>query len=242
MKISPLLVIHISAGITGLLSGAVAMIFRKGSRGHIVAGQVFVVAMLTMAAAGATIATMKSQTGNILGGLMTLYMVSTAWATIRRKEGETGIFEWGALMAALTVGGVMLAYGIDAIQSPTGLKGGYPPAVYLIWSAIAVLSAAGDMRMLARGGMFGAQRLVRHLWRMCFGLFIASGSFFLGQQKVFPGYLRGLKVWFVPALLPLVLMIYWVIRVRIAKQYRSTATAIRTPKRGATLGVQSALG
>lgn len=36
----PILVFHISAGILGVLSGAVAMSFRKGSRGHRVAGNV----------------------------------------------------------------------------------------------------------------------------------------------------------------------------------------------------------
>jgi uncharacterized membrane protein len=243
MSISPLLVLHISGGITGLVSGAAAMTFRKGSRGHVVAGQVFVIAMLTMAGAGATMAAMKSQIGNLMGGLMTLYMVATAWATIRRKEGETGLFEWGALLAALSVGGVMTTFGIEAMQSPTGTKGGYPPALYFIWGAIALLSAAGDLRMVARGGVYGAKRIVRHLWRMCLGLFIASGSFFLGQQKVFPLFLRGLKIWWVPALLPLVLMIYWVIRVRFTKEYKKKpALSQRTAVDRAAFPTQSVAG
>jgi hypothetical protein len=37
--------------------------------------------------------------------------------------------------------------------------------------------------MLARGGVLGAKRIARHLWRMCFGLFIAAGSFFLGPSN-----------------------------------------------------------
>ena len=122
----------------------------------------------------------------------------------------------------------MVTGGIEAVQSPTGLKYGYPPAVFFIWGAIALVCAAGDVRMLARGGVFGSQRIVRHLWRMCFGLFIASGSFFLEQQKVFPVFLRGLKVWFVPAFLPLLLLIYWLIRVWFTKQYKRTVPALRT--------------
>jgi len=34
MQLSPILLLHISGGITGILSGAVAMSFRKGSGGH----------------------------------------------------------------------------------------------------------------------------------------------------------------------------------------------------------------
>ena len=51
MAIWPLYVVHIGGGIAGMLSGTVAMIYRKGSRGHVLAGKVFVAAMLTMASA-----------------------------------------------------------------------------------------------------------------------------------------------------------------------------------------------
>ena len=224
MQVSPLLVLHISGGIAGILSGAVAMTFRKGSRGHVVAGQVFVIAMLSMSAAGAYMALMKSQTGNLMGGVMTFYMLATAWATARRRDGETSIFDWGALLVALAFGAVAVTFGLRALHSQTE----YPPAVYFIWGSVALLSAAGDVRMLVRGGVFfGTQRIVRHLWRMCLGLFIASGSFFLGQQKVFPASLRGLKVWFVPAFPPLLLMIFWLLRVWFTKAYKRTASPIK---------------
>jgi len=61
---------------------------------------------------------------------------------------------------------------------------------------------------------------VRHLWRMCFGFFIATGSFFLGQQQVFPAWLRGSGVLFIPALLPLILLIFWLFRVRFTNAYQ----------------------
>lgn len=222
MSVPPILVLHVSGGLIGILSGAVAMSFGKGGRGHVVAGQVFVIAMLCMSGAGAYMAFMKSQTGNLMGGVMTFYMVATAWATARRKDGETSIFDWGALLVALAFGAVAMNFSLRALHSQME----YPPTVYFIWGSVALLSAAGDVRMLVRGGVFfGAQRIVRHLWRMCLGLFIATGSFFLGQQKVFPASLRGLKLWFVPALLPLVLLIFWLVRVWLTKEYKRTASA-----------------
>jgi hypothetical protein len=51
---------------------------------------------------------------------------------------------------------------------------------------------------------------------MCFGLFIATGSFFLGQQQVFPAVLRGSFLLIVLAILPLGLLIFWFFRVRLA--------------------------
>jgi hypothetical protein len=83
---------------------------------------------------------------------MTFYLVTTAWATARRKEAETGIFDWGALVVALAAGTLMTIYGFEAALSPTGLKDGYPPVLYFIWGAVVLLCAAGDVRMLVRGG------------------------------------------------------------------------------------------
>jgi hypothetical protein len=81
--------------------------------------------------------------------------------------------------------------------------------------SVILLAAVGDVRMLVRGGVFGKQRIARHLWRMCYALFTAAGSLFLGQQQVFPAFLRHINVLFVPAILPLVLRIFWLFRVRL---------------------------
>jgi hypothetical protein len=247
MALWPLLVVHIGGGITGILSGAVAMIFRKGGRGHVLAGKVFVIAMLGMAGAGAIMAFVKfqfmnveEQITNVFAGVLTSYLVATAWMTAKRQEGETGILDWSAVLVPLASGAGMLTFGMQAVHSPTGLKYGYPPALYFIWAAIALLSAAGDLRLLLRGGIFfGGQRIVRHLWRMSFALFIATGSFFLGQQKVFPAALRGLKVWFVPAFLPLLLLIYWLLRVWFSKMYKSHGSGQRKPATPAAFGKHS---
>jgi uncharacterized membrane protein len=238
MRISPLLIFHISAGLFALLSGTVAMIFRKGSRGHVVAGRVFVISMLSLAAAGAILAVMKSQTGNVVGGIVTLYMVTTAWTTSRRRDGETGTLDSAALLVALAIGVWLLIYGFEAANSSTASKGGYPAIFYFIWASVVLLSGAGDLRMLLRRGVFGVQRITRHLWRMCFALFIASGSFFLGQQQVFPASWRGAPFWFVPALLPLLLMIFWLVRVRLKNAYNRTAP-YRISEPGAEFAKQS---
>jgi len=85
---------HISMGLVGILSGAAALTFRKGSRAHEMVGHVFFVSMLIMASMGATLAmTYSPNRGNVMGGGLTFYMVATAWATVRRKPGEIGRLE-----------------------------------------------------------------------------------------------------------------------------------------------------
>jgi hypothetical protein len=225
----PLLALHITAGTLGMLSGFVAVFLRKGSRRHGLAGKVFVIAMLILSASGVYMAFMKSQPGNILGGTLTFYLVSTAWMTARRRDGKPGIFDWGALLVVLAVGACQLTFGLEAAISQTGLKYGYPPWPYFFMGSVAALAVAGDVRMLVRRGISGTPRIARHLWRMCFALFIAASSIFLARQQLFPALLRETGVLFFLSFLPVILMIFWLVRVRFTNAYRQKSERSRGP-------------
>jgi len=226
----PILVLHICGGLVGLLSGAMAMSFRKGSRWHGMAGNVFAVSMLTMASAGVTLAVMKSQPGNIVGGTLTFYLVATAWITAKRRAPETGLLDWGAFLLILALTAVEMTWGVEAATSPTGLKYDYPSGPYFFMGSMALLAAVGDVRMLVRRGISGTQRLARHLWRMCFALFVASASLFLARQQLFPLLMRKTGTLVLLSFLPLMLMIFWLLRVRFAKAYNSTRRPIEATK------------
>ena len=220
MSYPPLLLLHIASGTLGMLSGFVAVFLRKGSRRHAIAGKVFVISMLILSSSGAYLAIAKHQPCNVLGGMLTFYLVATAWVTVRRKEAGTGIFDWGALLIVLPVAAVELTLGLEAAISPTGLKYEYPPWPYFIFGAVALLATVGDIRMLVRGGIAGSQRLARHLWRMCFALFIAAMSIFLARQQIFPAILQRTGVLIFLSVLPLLLMIFWLFRIRFANVYK----------------------
>jgi Predicted membrane protein (DUF2306) len=220
MSFPPLLLFHICAGTLGVLSGFVTIFLRKGSRGHRLAGNVFFTAMLCLGASGAVLGFMKSQPTNVLAGILTCYLVTTAWMTARRRDEGTRIFDFGALLLALTVGSGYMIYGLAAAHNPTGLRDGVPAAMLFVMASVALLAAVGDARMLVRGGVSGAQRLARHLWRMCFALFIAAASVFMARQRLFPGILRQTGVLYLLSFLPLILMIFWLIRVRVTKAYK----------------------
>jgi hypothetical protein len=212
----PILVIHIAAGVLGIVSGAGALWFRKGSRRHGLAGNVFFGAMLVMGSSAAIL-------GNVFGGLFACYLVTTGWLTARRRNGDASVVEWGALLFALAFGIVLFMNGVAAAKNPTRSFNGVPPGMFGMFfflGSVALLAAAGDLRMLVRG-VSGAKRIVRHLWRMCFSFFIATGSFFLGQQKVFPKAWRGSAVWLIPALFPLAALVFWWFRVRFQKSFRA---------------------
>lgn len=231
MAVSPLLPVHIAAGILGIGSGAAAVSFRKGSPRHAWAGNIFVIAMLIMAASALYLAVVKNQLGNVIGGALTLYLVTTAWLTAKRKDGETHKFDWLVLLVPLVGGITLWVSGIQQVRHQIYEVKGVPVGMNFFMGSVLLLAAAGDIRMLVRGGLFGTQRIVRHLWRMCFGFFIATGSFFLGQaSKVFPA-IGNSNLLFIPALLPLALLIFWVIRVRFTKAYRFRQGAGLQPSR-----------
>jgi len=217
MQLSPILLFHIGAGTTGVLSGFVAVFLRKGSRGHRMAGNVFFIAMLGLGATGAYMGLMKSEPTNFLAGVLTSYLVATSWVTARRRDERTGIFDFGALLVALGVGIGYMLYGLAATNSAKGTVDGIPAGMLFTMGSVALLAATGDVRLLVRGGVSGARRLSRHLWRMCFSLFIASASVFLARAHLFPALLRKTGMLYLLSFLPLILMVFWMIRVRIGR-------------------------
>jgi len=167
--------------------------------------------------------------GNVFGGLFAVYLVTTAWLTARRREGERTVFDGALLLFVLGFGIWMLWAGVQVARNPSRSYNGVPAGMFgmlFFLGSVALLAATGDIRMLVRGGVFGRQRIVRHLWRMCFSFFIATGSFFIGQPQVFPAFIRKTNILIVAGILPLILMIFWFLRVRFTKLYKSQSVPL----------------
>jgi uncharacterized membrane protein len=241
MPYSPILLVHIAAGSLGLLSGTAAMLFRKGSPRHALAGRIFVVAMLTMAGVAVYLAIVRDQPSNIRGGIFTFYLIGTAWLTARRRDGETRSFDWVVLLIPLALGIVTWMNGLSIVRSGVDAPDGVPVGMTCFLGSVMLLAAAGDVRMLVGGGVAGANRIARHLWRMCFGLFIAAGSFLLGPsnrplrllsaagigQHLSPA-LFSTGVYLTLTLLPLILLVYWLVRVRRTDFYKGKPGQVAT--------------
>ena len=218
-----------------MLSGSAAIFFRKGSPRHVLAGKVFVASMLVMAVFAVYLAITRHQPNNIGGGILTFYLIGTAWLTARRKDGETSRLDWLVLLIPLALGLLTWMNGLKVVRSGASSQDGVPVGMTFFMGSVMLLAAAGDVRMLLRGGLFGAQRISRHLWRMCFGLFIASGSFFLGPSnrplRLFsavglgqhlPAALFSTALYLILTLLPLILLIFWLVRVHLTSAYKRT--------------------
>jgi uncharacterized membrane protein len=216
-----LLTAHIAGGAMGMASGAMAMVAPKGSRLHRVSGTVFLVAMLSMAGVGATVAPFlpEAQWTNTLAGIFTLYVVLTGWMTGRRPPGQVGRFEKVAVAVPIGLATLVPMLGI------AGAGRGDPTfgAIYA-FAVISALAAAADLRMIRSGGLTPKDRLARHVWRMGLALFVAMGSFFFGQPRFVPDVLKETGLNAVPPLFAIGLTLFWLVRVRLPRR-RQTALA-----------------
>lgn len=214
-----LLPIHIIAGSIAIVAGFISVFAVKGLKLHRKSGMIFVYSMVVLSLTGAVIAALKQQTANIIGGSLAFYMVTTAVLTVRPFDQRPRWLDAAAFLIGAAVGVLAFKIGLDIVNTSTGAMNGVPAGMMFFFGVVALLAALGDIRMMRAGGLRGAPRIARHLWRMCFSLFVASGSFFLGQAKVIPKPIRIYPLLAIPALLPLVLLIYWMVRVRFTKWY-----------------------
>ena len=205
--------LHIAGAAAALVSGPAAMIFKKGGRLHRLSGNVFFVAMLTMTGIGAVVAPMLNDIFSSVGGAFGFYLTATGWAAVMRPPGRIGRFEPLALVFILGVGASVVIIAGQAMAAGGRIQGAPPQAPFVI-AGICALAAATDISVILRGGLSGAPRLARHIWRICAALLVAALSF-AAQPKAQPEALRGSPVFMIPALLILIGTIYWLVRIRM---------------------------
>lgn len=220
--------LHVSGGTVALLAGTVAVLATKGGRLHRVSGTVFFACMLVMAGFADYLGlAIPDQTPNFLVGTFTIYLVTTAWMTVRRKEGTTGLAEKiaFAVILCLCLPFAALSFELAAglppfLKSAVPLQGPVLVAIH-VFTFFFALAAFGDARMLWAGGVTGARRIGRHLWRMCLGLAMAAGSAFTnGLPRLLPhGVHLPLLLLFLPQFAVLAVLVFWAARVRFTGWY-----------------------
>jgi uncharacterized membrane protein len=203
--------VHVLAGGLALVAGYVALYATKGATLHRRSGMVFVVAMVTLSLSGALMEALNAFKNaiNVVAGLLTFYFVTTALLTVRRRPQSTHWMDRAAVLFALVVSVIAFGAGLDLAR-----RGRPEAAPAFIFGIVAILAAAGDIRMMRAGGLQGPRRIARHLWRMCFAMWVAAASFFLGPPRRVPEMIRIPILQAVAVLLPIAVMLYWLWRLR----------------------------
>lgn len=217
-----LLPIHIAAGGLAIVLGALALVAKKGGTIHRRSGLLFVCAMLVMGISAAILGLRNGPAdGNVMAGLMTAYFVVTGLTTVRPPSPWTRRIDGAALAVAVVLAVAATVGGFVAVNSTRVSPGGVPfrtiGVMSFVLATVLTLAAAGDLRIMRSGARRGGPRLARHLWRMCFALFIAAGSFFSIRErvaKVLPEPFTSGPMRALPILLVFGAMFYWLWKVR----------------------------
>ena len=188
---------------------------------------IFVVGMIIAAILASVISVYAGK--SVVGGIFVVYLIYTATTTVKALPGSGRRMDIALMIMAFAFGAAMVWDGIIVWGLPGHARNGVPAGMILFLGTVCLLAAIGDARMIREGALRGARRIARHLWRMCFGLFIATGSFFFGQAKFIPEPIRIGPLLGVLGVAPLVILLYWMWRVRLRKRLE-----------GMILGVQRA--
>jgi uncharacterized membrane protein len=225
-----ILFVHIAAGSLALAPGFLALAVAKGERLHRKSGLLFVGAMVVMGLSGAFIAAMTGVLGSVLGGLLATYLVVTGFTTVRPLAAGSRWLDLGGMAVAFVVGLVTMTGVVQTLAAGAFARNGVPVPMSLFLGSIALSAGLGDLRILRSGPLRGARRIARHLWRMCFALFVASGSFFLGQADEIPEPLRIYPLLTILSVLPLLALLFWLWRVRFRRRSSPGIVAAGSPE------------
>jgi tetratricopeptide (TPR) repeat protein len=221
--------VHILGGSVALVAGYPALFARKGKTLHRTAGLIFLLAMLVMGVGASTLAVSRGKQATALGAPLVIYLVITAWTTVRAPRHYASQIERVMMLLGIAVGLTFLGLGIRSLAMHRSVEAGVPIAAIFLNASVALLGGIGDVRVLRNGPLHGGQRIYRHLWRMCFAFFMASGSFFLGQADKIPASVRYTPALILLALTPLLAIGYWSFRLRSGRRERTVnALTMRT--------------
>ena len=226
----PLLILHIASGFIALLSGLLAMSSRKAGNGrHAQAGHYYYLSMSVMTVSAAILTIWGPDRLTLGAAIWTFYLVHTSRSAALERSGQMdATWRWTLPLGALATI-IFMHGGWVALAEPNEEFQGMPATAFFIFGSGALLAILFDVSLFWRSRLSQRQRIARHLWRMVAAYFLAVTSLFLGQQDdVFP-FMAGSPVLLLPSILTLVFLIFWIVRVRFARNWLG-GVASRTGK------------
>ncbi len=216
------MIAHALTGSVAVCSGAMALFAGKGSPRHKIAGRIFTGSILTMGpviAAGVWFEPGSISSLGIVFVVFIVYLVVSAWSTIRQSERPPGPIDMAAPVVALSISIACLLIGFDAVSNPREDINLPPWQAYFFFATLAFIAMLLDANNLKQGGVRGRHRIVRHVWRMNCALFFATSTLFTGPGSiVFPEFLRGNPVLYIPQFLVAFLTLFWIYRLLFSKR------------------------
>ena len=204
--------LHLIVGTLALVGGFAAMLLPKGGTLHKLSGKAFFYTMLVLCISGIYLTFSRSLQLTFFLAVFSLYLLLTGWYAMARKGQSVTVFDKIGFSVISTIGiGTLLlsvlGWGLNWHYPPT--EPSYPS--YLIFTVFAAILAYWDYQLLIRKVLVGTKRLIRHLWRMHFALFINTAIFFGGNSNILPKVLRTELILTTPIVTVLIFMFGWLV-------------------------------
>ena len=210
-----LILLHAIAGGISLLSGSMALIFKKGSKPHRISGWFFYSAMLL----GCSLALVISNCANhqnfflFIIGVFSLYMILTGIQYLQAKRIlQQKVFSFFGLLSAIMlffvicffylgigqiIGNKLLPY-FPQLSSPS--KG----IIMIVFGFFGTLFLRDDVRWFRGKETEGSFWLASHLTRMTAAYISAFTAFLVVNNKILPGIIA----WLLPSAIGVPVIIY----------------------------------
>jgi uncharacterized membrane protein len=201
--------VHFPAGMTALVAVLSAFYYPKGTAPHRQTGKVFTIAMLVMLVSGGIAAVLKDSADDVLLAAFVFYTVFTAWLTVHRRPGESGLLERLALIyiLGLGLGAAFVNPEWDTVRDPN---------FYITMPVLATLFALGDLHNLRTKGLRDVPRLARHVWRYGFSLIWAALAFGDKLIKMWDSTIKEMPYVLIgPGVLVMCVTLYWLYRIYV---------------------------
>ncbi|MEQ8907734.1 MAG: hypothetical protein RIC95_00950 [Vicingaceae bacterium] len=170
------LIIHATSGGIALLAGILAIATKKGSKNHILSGQVYFWSMLSVIVTGLIVGWYRDNIFLQTIAVFSFYMAFTGKRVLRYKKEIKPVFiDWFASALALAVALFMLYLVANNIFR-IGFAGAIP--MLLIFGGLLLSMSAGDLKKMVKRKFVKNAWLYDHISRMG-GSFIATFTAFL---------------------------------------------------------------
>lgn len=211
------LTIHIVGGTTGLLTGIVNMIAKKGDSKHKFVGKLFSISMLTTGLSSLVLSVLHPSRFMFMVGIFTVYMVGTGnrylYLKMLNNNQKPKIIDWALTISMLLVGILFIGLGTMSL-----LKSNFFGLVFVTFGFLGLLFVRHDIKNYIGKSDILNYWLSEHLQRMI-GAFIASSTAFLVvNAKYLPEYIPIAVYWLFPTVILTPLIIKWARKYEVKKE------------------------
>lgn len=210
------LTFHIIGGVTGLLTGFLNMIAKKGDSRHRIVGKIFFFSMLTAGLSSLVLSTINPSLFMFMVGIFTVYMVGTGKRYLHLKMlnqmQKPKIIDWSLTIGMMLAGILFIGLGVLSL-----LKSNLFGLVFITFGFLGLLFVRHDFKNYTGKSHLLNYWLSEHLQRMI-GAFIASTTAFLVvNAKYLPESIPLILYWLLPTIIFTPLIIKWANKYEVKK-------------------------